>query len=181
MIDDKEIGQFLDLVVFWLAYRAYQRATDGQGSHLVAGVRLMRRYYRDMAQSIEDILLPMAEAESFLLRYKTPLLIASRPRPSENHIDLQGRILTMFFNALRVKQPMIREYFGKTRNVMTAQILANASSIKSPEKLLTSLVVIPPASGLQLTRTWVRDANRMESEPLEELATVVASLYCSGK
>lgn len=153
---DRSPGRFLDLIVFWIGLKAY-RQLRGDDEHVKRATILLRRFQDDMLGGLESYLVPLLEDPVFV-RFTALMRLALRPTPGLEQASIQAELLQSVLEILRARQTVLRSIFSDARSATAAMKIANLVEGDSPETLLNGLATVPPASGLQLTRGWVKEA-----------------------
>ena len=166
-------GYFLDLVVFWLGINAYQKLRGNDDKHLDVGARLVRRFHGEMIAGIQQFIVPLIENPAFT-RFKAPVAIAVRPTPGLEQVGVQAEMLADILSVLRAKHAELKTTFSEPRAAAAAQKVANLASNEAPETVLNGLATVPPASRLQTTRAWLKEAARLAGVAPSEVEGVLA-------
>lgn len=153
-------GYFLDLVIFWVGVNAYQQMRGPDDEHSEKALKLIRRYQGEMVAGLQQFVEPLTEVPAFT-RFRAPVALASRPTPGMDHAVVQAVVLADLFSVLRSKPTNLKTIFSEPRSASAATRMANLASSDSPETILNGLATIPPASRLQTTRTWLKEAAKL--------------------
>lgn len=172
-------GTLIDLMGFMLAWNAYRQLQGEEDPHFKSAERLIRRYQPILLESLTAYIEPLAETPQFG-RFAPRLRIALRTVKGTEQAILQAEFIQEFLPFLRSKPEALRETFsGRART--TAMRVATAASEDSPEAVLFSLATVPPASRLQLTRRWVKDAAKQAGVGPSELEETLSDAISANQ
>jgi superfamily I DNA/RNA helicase len=168
-----EPGYFIDLVVFLLALDAYTKMKGEADPHAVEAVRLLRRYQPEVVEGVQKFMEPLTGKAPFT-RFRAAVGIASRSTRGIEQAQVQAQVLGEMLGLLRTRHDELKETFSDTRAAASAQKVANLAASESPETVLKGLATVPPASRLQMTRAWVKDAAKLAGVAPSETEGVIA-------
>jgi len=175
-------GRFIDLAVLLVAYDAFIRYLDAKEAApspqerrlATVGLTLLKRYNDDLANSIVQLLGPLAERTD-AGSVRTPINMAIRVTT----VTPQG--IEYRAKALRETLPWIKTHTVVFNDIFTGKVaraareLASVIEEESPASLLNKLANVAPVSGITAPRKWVEDVAKEAGAPISSVENTLVN------
>lgn len=168
-------GTFIDLAGFVLALDAYRKLRGEDDPHVKKATGILMRNQDVFAAGAAKFLLPLVDDATFA-RFRNVVTHGIRPTRGLAQAALQAEMVSGMFLALHARQTVLKEVFADTRAVTTAMKIGGVLANDAPESILSGLATVPPASHMQLTRKWVREAAELAGVAPSAVETVLADV-----
>ncbi len=168
-------GQFIDLAIFFLSVDAYRKLKGEDDVHIKKVQGLLTRYQDDLAAGAEKFLLPLVDDAAFT-RFKNVVHRGVRKTRGMAQAAIQAEMLTELLIALHARPATLREVLSDGRSVAAAVKVGGIIANDSPASVLSGLATVPPASRVQVTRKWVREAAELAGVAPSTVDSVLADV-----
>jgi superfamily I DNA/RNA helicase len=172
-VGDVSPGVFVDLMAFFQAVAAYRSLRGDDDPITKRAAVLVRRFQNDLVAGTNRYFEPLTDDASFA-RLKPAVRILTRGTRGLDHASEQAASLRVVLGALHAKPQVVREVFSDSRSYTAAMRLSSLSATDSAGSLLNSVAALTPASRLQLTRKWIREAAAAANVAPSQVETVMA-------
>ena len=174
---DMAPGYFLDLSVFLIGLSAYYELRGDDDPHTKKAVTSLRRYQKELVKGLDQYVVPLTNEAPFA-RFKAPLKQALRSTLGLDQAMIQASLLSDVYAVLRSRPVVLKTVFSEPRASTAALKLATLANT-SPETILNGLSTIPPASRLQVTKRWVKEACKLAGLAPSQIEDAIADAEAS--
>jgi len=172
-VGDVSPGAFVDLMAFFQAVAAYRALKGDEDPQTRRAAPLVRRFQSDLVAGANRYFAPLTDDTAFAgLRNEVRTL--TRGTRGLDHASEQAAALRKILWTLHPKPQVVREVFSDSRSYTAVMRLAALAATDSAGSLLNSVASLTPASRLQLTRKWIRDAAEAANVAPSKVETVLS-------